>query len=406
MKLTPREQLEVLRRGTIEIVSEEALLDKLARSNETGKPLVVKLGADPTAPDIHLGHTVVLRKLRDFQDLGHDVVFLIGDFTAMIGDPSGASKTRPPLSRDKTRENARTYADQCAKILDPKRTRIAYNSEWCAALTSEEIIQLMSRYTVARLLERDDFQQRLQSGAPISVHELLYVLLQAYDSVALRADVELGGSDQRFNLLAARDIQRAYRQEPQVAVIMPLIVGTDGVQKMSKSLGNTISVTDPPDEIFGRTMSVPDAALAEYYEVASTFPPEEIARARTALETGTENPAVLKRKLARHFIERFWDTEAARAAEAAFDRVHVDHQAPEDMPVVTQKRGDSPRWIVDLLRDADLVSSGGEARRLITQRGVAVDGQVITDPNAQIPLEDDLILRVGKRRFARVKLED
>lgn len=395
-----QEQMEVILRGTAEVISEEELEGKIERSLRTGKPLTVKQGFDPTAPDIHIGHTVSLRKLRQFQDLGHKVVFLIGDFTGMIGDPSGRSEMRKRLSRQEVLQNARTYQEQVFKILDPERTVVAFNSEWCEPMKFEDVLVLASRYTVARMLERDDFSQRYKQGKPITIMEFLYPLIQAYDSVALKADVEVGGTDQKFNLLVGRDVQREYGQEPQVALMMPLLVGTDGKEKMSKSLGNYIGINEPPEEIYGKTMSIPDFLIYPYFELATDVDSSELAEIKRSLEDPEVNPMDLKRRLARRLVAMYHGEEAARRAEEAFDKVFRRREVPDEVPeyVLNQDR----IWIVRLLTSSGLASSNSEARRLIAQGGVYIDGRRVTDPNLEVEFKGGEVVKVGKRRFLRV----
>ena len=395
-----QEQMDVILRGTAEVISEEELERKIERSLKTGKPLTVKQGFDPTAPDIHLGHTVSLRKLRQFQDLGHKVVFLIGDFTGMIGDPSGRSEMRKRLSREEVLQNARTYQEQVFKILDPEKTVVAFNSSWCEPMKFEDVLVLTSKYTVARMLERDDFSQRYKQGKPITIMEFLYPLIQAYDSVALKADVEVGGTDQKFNLLVGRDLQREYGQEPQVALMMPLLVGTDGQEKMSKSLGNYIGINEPPEEIYGKTMSIPDFLIYPYFELATDVDASELAEVKRALEDPQVNPMDLKRRLARKLVEMYHGKEAAKRAEEAFDRVFRRKEVPEDVPEYVLN--EDKIWIVRLLTASGLASSNSEARRLITQGGVYIDGERVTDPNAEIEFKGGEIVKVGKRRFLKV----
>ncbi|GBC80998.1 Tyrosine--tRNA ligase [bacterium HR10] len=398
------EQLAYLKRGVVDLIREEDLRRKLERSRETRRPLRVKLGADPTAPDLHLGHTVVLRKLRHFQELGHTVIFLIGDFTGMIGDPTGRSATRPPLSREEIQANAETYKQQVFKILDPERTVIEFNSRWLGALRSEDWIRLTAKVTVAQILERDDFQKRLREGSPISLHELLYPVAQAYDSVVLQADVELGGTDQKFNLLLGRDLQREFGQEPQVAMTVPLLVGTDGVQKMSKSYGNYIGITEPPDAIYGKVMSISDELMWTYYEVLTDVPAEELARWRAEAEAGRVNPRDLKAQLARRLVAEFHSEEAARRAEEEFNRIFRERGLPSEIPVVhlPASVGDHVE-LARVLVHSGLAPSMREARRLIEQGGVQVEGERITDPRARILVKPEFVLQVGKRRFVRVR---
>ena len=400
---SPREQLEVLRRGAHEIIPEPALERKLERAFQTGKPLVVKQGFDPTAPELHIGHAITLRKLRDFQLLGHDVVFLIGDFTGRIGDPSGRSETRNRLDRDAVLANAETYQRQVFKILDPDRTRIEFNSTWCEPMRFEAVLDLMARYTVARLLERDDFRKRWEAQRPISLLEFMYPLVQGYDSVALHADVEVGGTDQTFNLLVGRDLQREYGQEPQVVLTMPILPGTDGVEKMSKSLGNHIGIAEAPETIFGKTMSVPDAALPLYLRLASDLSADVVREHCAALESGSVNPSRVKRELGRDLVRQFHGTDAALAAEAAFDRIFVRHEVPEAMPEL--RVPGAAIAVVDAIVDAQLVSSRSEARRLVRQGGVEYEGVRIDDDAAQLGAGGTGILKVGKRRFVRLRFD-
>ncbi|HUP01758.1 MAG TPA: tyrosine--tRNA ligase [Gemmatimonadota bacterium] len=397
------EQLARIREGAEDLLPEPELVEKLQRSRRAGEPLVVKCGYDPTRPDLHLGHTVSLRKLRDFQALGHAVTFLIGDFTAMIGDPSGRSATRPPLAREEVEANAATFREQVFRILDPERTDIRYNSEWLGAFSFEDVLGLASRYTVARMLERDDFRQRYEGHTPISVHELLYPLAQGYDSVALKADVEIGGTDQRFNLLVARDIQREYGQEPQVILTLPMLEGTDGVQKMSKSLDNTIGLTDPPEEMYGRTMSIPDGLIVKYYRLALGASQAVVAEVERRLVDGA-NPRDLKRGLARELVRAYHDAAAAARAEAHFDRLFVDRELPEEMREATVSMSEPDAALVWVLRESGLVASAAEARRLIEQGGVSVDGERVEDPDRRLAAGTTAVIRVGKRRFARVRL--
>jgi tyrosyl-tRNA synthetase len=398
------EQLAILRRTVEEIIPEDELARKLERSRSSGTPLVVKCGYDPTRSDLHLGHTVTLRKLRDFQELGHDVTFLIGDFTALIGDPSGRSATRPALTREEIEANAATFRDQVFRVLDSDRTTIRYNSEWLGKFGFEEVLRLASRYTVARMLERDDFRKRYEGGAPIAVHEFLYPLMQGFDSVAMKADVELGGTDQKFNLLVARDIQREYGQDPQVIVTMPLLEGTDGVQKMSKSLDNAIGLTETPEEMFGKTMSIPDSLIGKYFRLAVGVPDEELEEVERGLRDGT-NPRDLKRRLARRIVALYHDEAAAERAEAHFDRLFVRHELPEEIPEVTVAVEGDGVPLARLLREAGLVGSTSEGRRLVEQGGVSLDERRITDPAYLVPAGSTVVIQAGKRRFARVRLQ-
>lgn len=399
-------QLEALKRGAMEIISEEELEKKLLSSLETGEPLRVKLGTDPSAPDIHLGHAVVYRKLKQFQDFGHQVIFLIGDFTGRIGDPSGKNVTRPPLTTEEVKANARTYAEQIFKILDPERTQIVFNSHWLGKMSFEDVLRLASRYTVARMLERDDFSNRYASGRPIGIHEFFYPLMQGYDSVALEADVELGGTDQKFNLLVGRDLQREFGMEPQVAMMMPLLVGTDGVNKMSKSLGNYIGINEPPAEIYGKLMSIPDELMQTYYELATDLPLAEIQKLMENLEAGQAHPRDVKRKLARQIVTLYHGWQAALDAEEEFDRVFRQGQLPEDIPSFRLEAEDCQEgrvWIVRLLVRTGLVQSNGEARRLIKSGAVRIDHVRQTDPDSEIKPQAGMVVQIGKRRFARLE---
>ena len=402
--MTIDEQLAYLRKGTTEIIREEELRAKLEKSAKTGKPLRVKLGVDPTAPDIHLGHTVVIRKLRAFQELGHTVIFLIGDFTGLIGDPSGNSATRPQLSREEINRNAETYKRQIFKLLDPAKTELRFNSEWMDKLGSDGFIRLAAHVTVKQILERDDFAKRLDEQKPIALHELLYPLTQAYDSVALEADVELGGTDQKFNLLMGRNLQREYQQEAQIAVISPLLEGTDGVQKMSKSLGNYIGIDEPPSEIFGKVMSISDELMWRYYELLTDLTVEDIAALRRAAENGDRNPRDIKAELARSIIADFHSAADAQRAEEEFNRLFRDKESPREIEERTVQAGS---WLLpQLLIEVGLAPSKAEARRLIEQGGVYVDGERCTIVNSAFPLlanKPAFEIQVGKRRFLRVR---
>jgi tyrosyl-tRNA synthetase len=398
------EQLEFLRKGAVELIREEDLRAKLLKSQREGRPLRVKFGADPTAPDIHLGHTVAIRKLRHFQELGHTVIFLIGDFTGMIGDPSGKSATRPQLTREEIDANAETYKKQIFKLLDPERTELRFNSEWMSRLGSDGFIRLASHVTVKQILERDDFQKRIAEERPVALHELLYPLTQGYDSVALRADVELGGTDQKFNLLVGRNLQREYGQEPQVILITPLLEGTDGVQKMSKSLGNYIGIDEPPQEMFGKIMSVSDDLMWRYYELLTDASVADIQQMRARAGSGEANPRDLKVALAKRVIADFHSAAEAEAAEADFVRRFRNKEVPDEVEeriLPSDPRG----WeLSSLLVTVGLAGSKAEARRLIQQGGVYVDGERQTAANSATLREPGTtaLLKVGKRRFVRV----
>jgi tyrosyl-tRNA synthetase len=399
--MTIDEQLATLRKGAVEIIREEDLRAKLERSARTGTPLRVKLGADPTAPDIHLGHTVVIRKLRAFQELGHTVIFLIGDFTGLIGDPSGKNTTRPQLTRAEIAANAETYKTQIFKLLDPGKTEIRFNSEWMDKIGADGFVRLASHVTVKQILERDDFAKRLAEERPISLHELLYPLTQAYDSVALAADVELGGTDQKFNLLMGRNLQREYEQEAQVCVIMPLLEGTDGVQKMSKSLGNYIGINEPPQEMFGKIMSISDELMWRYYELLTDLRPDQIAQLRASAERGERNPRDLKVELAKRIITDFHSPADAQAAEEEFNRIFKRKEAPDEIEERTLAAGN---WkLPRLLVETTLAASMGEARRLIEQGGVRIDGERHTEDEVNLSAERSTLIQVGKRRFLRVR---
>jgi tyrosyl-tRNA synthetase len=400
------EQLAYLKKGVAEIVPETELRAKLEKSYKTGKPLRVKLGVDPTAPDIHLGHTVVIRKLKHFQEMGHTAVFLIGDFTAMVGDPTGQSETRPPLSREQVNVNAQTYLEQVFKILDRNKTEIRYNSEWLDKLSSYDIVRLCAKYRVARMLEREDFRKRLTEQQPISVHEFLYPLLVAYDSVVLEADVELGATEQKFNLLIGREIQREYNQELQIAVMMPILVGLDGQRKMSKSLGNYVGITESPQEMFGKMMSIPDDLMWSYYELVTDRTPLEIVDLKEQVIGGALHPMDAKMKLAEEVVGGFQGAEAARKAADNFQRVFRDRQAPEEAPIQKVSVGPSQK-LVGLLVAWKLSPSKSEAERLIKQRGVEIDEVCIEDPRKEIDLSkpSQFLLRAGKKKFLRVVVE-
>jgi tyrosyl-tRNA synthetase len=394
------EQLDLLRKGALEIISEEDLERKLLRSLKAGRPLLVKAGFDPTAPDIHLGHTVLIRKMKHFQDLGHTVVFLIGDFTGLIGDPSGRNKTRPPLSREQIAANAETYKEQIFMLLDPKKTVIDFNSRWLGALTPVDIIRLTSSYTVARILERDDFAKRYRNGEPISIHELLYPLMQGYDSVALKADVELGGSDQKFNLLVGRELQRSYGQEPQVVLTMPLLEGLDGIQKMSKSLGNYIGIHEVPGEIFGKVMSINDELMFRYYELLTDVPAKEIARRKQEIAAGRLNPMAAKIDLAKSIIADFHSKDAAGAAEAEFIKVFRNRENPDDAQLLAL---DADEALVDFLVRHGVLASRGEAKRVHAQGGIYLDNERPASLTVTLRKGKSYLLKVGKRKFYRIE---
>jgi tyrosyl-tRNA synthetase len=401
--MTIDEQLAYLKKGAVEIIREEDLRAKLEKSHKTGKPLRVKLGADPTAPDIHVGHTVVIRKLKAFQELGHTVIFLIGDFTGMIGDPTGKTVTRPPLSREEILANAETYKTQIFKLLDPEKTEIRFNSEWMEKFSASDFVKLTSRITVKQILERDDFEKRMQAEKPIALHELLYPLVQGYDSVALEADVELGGTDQKFNLLVGRNLQREYAQEPQVIMTTPLLEGLDGVQKMSKSLGNYIGIDEEPSEMFGKIMSISDELMWKYYELLTDVGVDEINALRFRCESGAANPRDVKVELAKYIIKDFHSEADANAAERSFVNQFSKGQMPDDIEEVSLFS--QIYKLTYLLAETNLASSKGEARRLIVQGGVKIDGEKVSDAQTEIDLktEKSFIIQVGKRKFLQIK---
>jgi tyrosyl-tRNA synthetase len=394
------EQIAELERGAHEIL----LLADLTRKLQRAVPLKVKAGFDPTAPDLHLGHTVLLNKMRQFQQLGHEVTFLIGDFTGLIGDPTGRNATRPPLTREEIEANARTYQTQVFKILDPDRTRIDFNSRWLGALTSTDMVKLAAHYTVARMLERDDFAKRYKAGQPISIHEFLYPLAQGYDSVAMRADVELGGTDQKFNLLVGRTLQEAYGQEPQVVLTMPLLEGTDGVNKMSKSLGNYIGITEDPDSMFGKVMSISDTLMWRYFELLSFRPLGEVAALKRAAAAG-RNPRDIKFELAHELVARFHDATAAARAQQNFTARVSDKAVPQDLPLKEIAVDAGGARLANLLKEAGLTASTSEANRKIDEGAVRIDGEKVTDRGLTLKAGAEHVFQLGSRRFARLKLK-
>jgi tyrosyl-tRNA synthetase len=400
------EQLAYLKKGVAEIIPEPELRAKLEKSFRTGTPLRVYLGVDPTAPDIHLGHTVVLRKLKHFQDLGHTAIFLIGDFSAMIGDPTGRSETRPPLSREEVEANAKTYLEQVFKLLDRDKTEVRYNSEWLDKMSSYDIVRLCGHYRLARMLEREDFRSRLENAQPISVHELLYPLLTAVDAVQLKSDVELGATEQKFNLLIHRDIQREYGLEGEVALTMPILVGLDGQRKMSKSLGNYVGITEPPGEIFGKIMSIPDELMWTYYDLVTDRTPQEVATLKQEVASGAKHPMDAKMQLAREIIAGFHGADAAGKAAENFQRVFRDRQAPAEAAVQKVGLGQAKK-LVALLAELKLAPSKSEAIRLIEQGGVEIDGVRIEDARQEIDLGQprEFLLRAGKKKFLRIVVE-
>ena len=394
--------MDVIKRGVSEIIPETELVRKLERSINRNQPLNIKLGCDPSRPDLHLGHSVVLRKLRQFQDLGHQAILIVGDFTGMIGDPSGRSKTRPSLSLEETRKNGQSYFDQATKILSASKVKMVYNSEWLAPMSFADVIRLASRYTVARMLERDDFTNRYKAGEPIAVHELLYPLAQAMDSVAIDSDVELGGTDQKFNLLVGRDIQREFGKEPQVILTMPILPGTDGVEKMSKSLDNYIGIDESPKEMYGKTLSIPDVLIHDYFLLVTDTPPAELTTLKKNLDDRTMNPRDVKRRLARTLVAMYHSEASALAAEEEFDKIFVKKDLPDEVEEYRYPGTSGSVGILQLLLETKLVASKGEARRLVEQGGVSVDGVKIADINASVDLGRPVIVKVGRRRFLRV----
>lgn len=400
MAVSPEEQLKTLKSGAAQIVPEADLLKKL----EQNRPLRVKLGVDPTAPDLHLGHAVPLRKLRQFQDFGHTVVLIIGDFTAQIGDPSGRNTTRPPLTAEQVKEHAQTYITQAYRILDPEKTELRFNSEWLGALNFGDLLKVASQFTIARILERDDFAKRYAEQKPISLHEFLYPMAQAYDSVAIQADIELGGTDQLFNLLAGRELMEKNGLEPQVCLTLPLLEGTDGVAKMSKSYGNYIGLTDEPDDMFGKVMSIPDELIVKYYRLATALPVDEVDAIERALADGSGHPNKIKRRLGREIVGLYYDQAAALAAEEAFDLVFKQHQIPDDIPSFDfSLQGEV--YLPKVLVDAGLASSASEGRRLIDGGGVKIDGEALDAHHYNLDAGSlvDKVVQVGKRKFARIR---
>jgi len=403
--MDPKEQLNELKKGTVDIVSEGELLAKLKKSAEKNQPLRIKAGFDPSRPDLHIGHTVLLNKMRQFQQLGHHVMFLIGDFTAMIGDPTGRNEARPPLSEEQIQENAKTYARQVYKVLDEKKTEVVYNSTWMKKVTSADFIRLASQYTVARMIERDDFTKRFQAHQSIAMHEFLYPLVQGYDSVAMKADVELGGTDQRFNLLVGRDLQKSYGQEQQCIITVPILEGLDGVQKMSKSLDNYIAVEDSPKDMFGKTMRVSDELMLRYYELLTDISVADLEKLKGDLKSGKAHPREVKVNLAKTLVARFHDQAAADNALAEFERIFVQKGLPDEVPVKEVSAAENI-WICKLMAELGLAASSSEARRLVEQKAVERDGEKITDPQLKLQLKvgEEFILKAGKKKFVKVKV--
>ncbi|MGD0338252.1 MAG: tyrosine--tRNA ligase [Bacteroidota bacterium] len=394
--------MDVITRGVFEIIPEDDLVKKLERSIATNSPLIIKLGCDPSRPDLHLGHSVVLRKLRQFQDLGHHAILIVGDFTGIIGDPSGRNKTRPALSLKETRLNGRSYFEQATKILSKVRVTMCYNSEWLGAMKFEDVIKLAGKYTVARILERDDFMNRFRNNESISIHEFLYPLAQAMDSVAIQSDVELGGTDQKFNLLVGRDIQREYNQEPQVILTMPILPGTDGIEKMSKSLDNYIGISEPPQQIYGKTLSIPDTMIIDYFTLCTSIAASDLDQMRDQLASGTVNPRDLKRRLARELVTQYYTADDALRAEEDFDALFIRKEIPEDIDEYRLAPGTVSIQLLKLMVDSKLTASNNEGRRLIQQGGVSIDGKRIDNEYEVLTIIQPVIIKVGKRRFMKI----
>jgi tyrosyl-tRNA synthetase len=401
--LKPEEQLRIIKRGTVEILLEDGLRKKLKKSFQTRTPLKIKVGFDPTAPDIHLGHTVLLQKMRQFQDLGHEVILIIGDLTGMIGDPTGRSEIRKPLTKEDVQKNAETYKEQVFKVLDREKTQVRFNSEWLGKMSAMEIIKLQAKQTVARMLEREDFKKRFASHNPIGIHEFMYPLLQGHDSVVLNSDIEIGGTDQKFNLLMGRELQQDSGQEPQVLVILPLLEGTDGVKKMSKSLGNYIGISELPKEIFGKIMSISDELMIKYYELLSHISVDELNVLKTGIREGSVHPMDAKKSLAAEIVERYHDREAAESARNEFQNIFKKKGLPDDIPVV-QLEAESEVWLAQIMKESEFINAGstGEAMRLIKQGGVSVDGKKWTDPRGKLSVEKEHIMKVGKKSFLKI----
>lgn len=396
------EQMAVIRRGTVEVLIEKELESKLEKSLASGVPLKIKAGFDPTAPDLHLGHTVLIQKLRQFQQLGHEVNFLIGDFTGMIGDPTGKSETRKVLTREDVLRNAETYKEQVFKILDPEKTKVVFNSTWLNELGAGGMIGLASKYTVARMLERDDFHKRFTTQQPIAIHEFLYPLIQGYDSVALHSDVELGGTDQKFNLLMGRELQREWGQSPQCVLTMPLLEGLDGVNKMSKSLGNYIGINEPADEIFGKVMSISDELMVRYYELLSDMPLAELEKLKNGLADRSLHPMGVKKALGREIVSRFHGAGAGEVAEENFVKRFKQNEVPDEMPQVSYRLSDGSVLLAKAMTEAGLTKSNGEGRRSIDGGGVKLNGEKVSDVNLELSISGEYIVQIGKRRFARI----
>ncbi|HEY5536263.1 MAG TPA: tyrosine--tRNA ligase [Ignavibacteria bacterium] len=400
MHLSLNEQMDILRKGTVEIIPEDELVQKLEKSIKKKKPLKVKLGCDPSRPDLHIGHSVVLNKLREFQDLGHTAILIVGDYTGMIGDPSGKKITRPQLTFEETRENGITYYNQASRILDKNKTIIRYNSEWLKELMLKDLIDILSKFTVQRILERDDFTNRLRDQQEISLHEILYPIMQGYDSLAVNSDVELGGTDQKFNNLVGRMMQKRFNKEPQVVMLMPLLEGIDGNEKMSKSLDNAIGITDLPKDIFGKTMRIPDTLIYKYFVLTTRLNPSELDGIKSGLENPENNPRNFKRRLGFELVKLYYDNEAAEKAVEEFDKIFIKKEIPDDLS--EYELIEKNIKLIKLLTQSGLTETNGEARRLIKQGGVSINGNKITDENLEIEFEEEFIIKAGKRKFLRV----
>jgi tyrosyl-tRNA synthetase len=400
--LNLEEQLKIIKRGTVEIIPEEELIRKLEKSIKEKKPLRIKQGFDPTAPDVHLGHTVGLRKLRQFQEIGHQVVLIIGDYTGMVGDPSGRSETRPQLSYEEIKENAKTYQEQFFKVVEKEKTEVHFNGEWFSKMSFQDIMHLASKFTLARILERDDFCKRYKEQVPISIHELFYPLMQGYDSVMIKADVEIGATEQKFNLLAARQIQEIYGQEPQIILTMPVLPGTDGVQRMAKSVGNYIGVAEPPQEMFGKIMSIPDDLIYPYFELLTDVSADDLLEIKKDLENKKTNPMILKKRLGKEIVRMYCDKEKAGKACEEFEKVFCKKELPEEMPVKYFEHDEPEIWIAHMIVKANCAKSTSEVRRLIKQGGLCIDSERIDDEDLKVPVEGEKLVKLGKRRFYKI----
>lgn len=402
MFLSLNEQMDILRKGTVEIIPEEELAKKIEKAIKTRKPLNVKLGCDPSVPDLHIGHSVVLNKLREFQDLGHTAILIVGDYTGMIGDPSGKKKTRPQLSFEETRENGKSYFEQASRILDKDKTKIVYNSEWLSKIDLKELISILGKFTVQRILERDDFTNRMRDQVEVSMHELLYPIMQGYDSYAIDADVELGGTDQKFNNLVGRDMQKRFGKDPQIVMLMPLLEGTDGSEKMSKSLNNYIGISEDPKDIFGKTMSIPDVLIFKYYTLATRLSPKELQEIKRELEDPDTNPRNLKRRLGYELVKLYYNEDVAKQSIEEFDKIFIKKEVPDDIPEIFLKEKDMK--LINLIVSNKMADSNAAARRLIEQGGVTINGEKVDDFNLILNFTEDFVLKVGKRKFLKVKI--